>query len=606
MVALSTDPTEMLSSSQSPSQVSTTSTDPANVPDHPSPPLGTEDAKHTAKASRTGLGETQQKAYVTTSQVLALFSSLICLGASICVVSPRLPIAWRLGFEGQIIAVGFLLSLMNLCLKTVVPSFLALLEARFGPSRLQNYDAVLTDSFIGSRASLHWRVIIIGLLAFPMLLSLGYKRLIGGQSVRVLEGETLENYGLTTPPLGLYSAVQNSVFLATSASAHFLATSRNFSQPSSTQFPVAYGFNMLLLDNSSAALLDMPESRSLMTAQRKLARNEFWHLSASVDATVARYNPSDEYKKNSTIWNQAFDGSLYSLNSFYQYNGYYFGLLVEKQTTSGAGRCYLGSYQRQENYWNPTVRDEDPDDLNAQFFRSAALMFDVRRERCTGTWKIDKNDVTLIRGSCTNTPTNQDAFATEGGKVFYLDALPVLTHTLGDFATVQSQSLWRLPSFATSVAAMYWARLTWIAGKDSPGCDSSKFCYRAPDPEHISSTRPALESTPVLYLILAIQPALTLAALLINRILYPVPLGGDFGLVAILSGIDPDALSLLRGAALSGELREPVNVGITVVDRDDVGTSPAAKEHPKTGQIKYTLDTGSTNIGRLRRQVKYE
>lgn len=37
-------------------------------------------------------------------------------------------------------------------------------------------------------------------------------------------------------------------------------------------------------------------------------------------------------------------------------------------------------------------------------------------------------------------------------------------------------------------------------------------------------------------------------------------------MVAVLSGIDKDSIDIIEGAALSGELRKPVKMGIEVVN----------------------------------------
>lgn len=86
--------------------------------------------------------------------LVAAGSSLICLALAITAMGNE-SISWRLGTRNDhLIVVGFLLSIMNLSLNSVVPTLFLLLEARFGPSTLQNYDGITRNQILGSRLSL--------------------------------------------------------------------------------------------------------------------------------------------------------------------------------------------------------------------------------------------------------------------------------------------------------------------------------------------------------------------------------------------------------------------------------------------------------------------
>ncbi|KAI9884429.1 MAG: hypothetical protein M1823_003783 [Watsoniomyces obsoletus] len=585
------------------------SVDHANHSDDSSFLSGPMDTTSTTETTKEGLGIPHHKPISGTAEVLAILCSLVSLVICICVVTPRLPLAWRLGFEGQIIVVGFLLGVMNLCLRAVTPALLVLLEARFGNSRLQNYDAILTNSMHISQTSLHWRGIILVLMAFPLALGVAYKRFIGGQTTVVLSNTTttMGSYGAMLPPLGMYEAVQNSAFLMTFASAHFRTASRNASVPFPfADMPIAYGFNTLLLDNTSAALLDTPSAETLISTQQKLVGNEVWHLSASVRAIVARYNSSDVYKKDPTVWKKAFNGSLYALNGVDMLNNYYFGLLIEERNRY-PDRCYLGAYRNEKprDQNDPVVRHEDPDDSNVQSFRSAAVMFDVRREQCAGTWKIEKNNIALVDGSCTGVPTTRAIRSSLlGGRSFDLGTLPVLRSNLEGLTLYWPGSPWHLSSYAISVASLYWARVAWFMQDDISSCMAPEdICYPAAADEHISSTRSTLNPAPLLYLTFLLQPVLILIATLLRLLFYSIPLSSGFGLIAMLSGIEPNELERLRGAGFSGALSKPVSVAITVEEEND--DEVVAEKRRGTGRIRYTLDPISVYLGRLRRGVKY-
>jgi len=114
---------------------------------------------------------------------------------------------------------------------------------------------------------------------------------------------------------------------------------------------------------------------------------------------------------------------------------------------------------------------------------------------------------------------------------------------------------------------MSWARLAFILpGGAPPGPDDTSVNYPATS-EHIISTRTTLDtSNGLLYLVLAIQPVLTNALFVMTMLLYSSPFSKGFGMVAVLSGIDKDSIDIIDGAALSGERRKPVKMGIEVVN----------------------------------------
>lgn len=95
-------------------------------------------------------GVTKRKNRVDSLDTFAFTISLICCVLSILSIA-RDDIAWRLTVTNQITVVGFLLSIMNLCLGRVVPFLYLLLECRFGPSKLQNYDGILLNQVFKAR-----------------------------------------------------------------------------------------------------------------------------------------------------------------------------------------------------------------------------------------------------------------------------------------------------------------------------------------------------------------------------------------------------------------------------------------------------------------------
>ena len=137
-------------------------------------------AEHDADLPPLPLGKPATKARFEKSHVFATAISWACLVAACITVTPQLRLAWLIRFDGQIIVIGFLLGVQSLCTSTVIPPALLLLEARFGRSSLQNYEALLQSRPLSSGASFVWRVTLTGFVALPLGLSVAYKRFLGG------------------------------------------------------------------------------------------------------------------------------------------------------------------------------------------------------------------------------------------------------------------------------------------------------------------------------------------------------------------------------------------------------------------------------------------
>jgi len=107
---------------------------------------------------------------------------------------------------------------------------------------------------------------------------------------------------------------------------------------------------------------------------------------------------------------------------------------------------------------------------------------------------------------------------------------------------------------------------------------------------------PTLRADWGLYFILALQPVVTVLALLAVLLLFPTPISRGFGLVSLLEGVDKDSLDILKGAGFSGELKDPVGVGIKV-SRSDA--------EARGNTISYFMD-GSGSKGGIRRGEIYQ
>ncbi|MCJ1368646.1 hypothetical protein MMC16_007791 [Acarospora aff. strigata] len=549
--------------------------------------------------NKGAVGKPRAKSFLNSIDVLAVLTSVASLIASIFVIMPDRSPSWQLGFEGQIIVIGFLLSIMNLCMMTVAPNLFLLLEARWGNSRLQNYESILRNTVTLSNTWLLWRATLLSLTLLPLGLSVAYKRFSDGHSTIRITTRYPGYYGVAPPPMGAYSALSNfTLFLAVNASVPFLDASSNDSIPPSLAHPKAYGFNTLLIDNTSAALLDVPAPKYVLSIQQNITTQESWTLSASVNATVARYNVTAHYDNES--WEQLFEeAEFFSSYQLFQRKPMNIGMLVGKQPASTGNYslyCLLSYYPAVQEH---SLQTFPLNNSHSNHFRNSSPMrFDVQRETCTGTWKITKTDFQLIEGSCTNKPSRYRSLTKT--VPFYLDALPIMFNTIKDYSPLghRNASSWRMPAIVTSVATMYWAPLTYMNPSLSPDHVNNPELYYPATRETLSSTNATLNARWPLYFVLCVQPNLTIAMFLFATHLYDTPITKDFGLVAILSGIDKDSVDILNGAALSGELRRPVNLNVAVLGD--------AKEDMTLGRIRYSVGHERRGKDKLERGVKYE
>ena len=170
---------------------------------------------------------------------------------------------------------------------------------------------------------------------------------------------------------------------------------------------------------------------------------------------------------------------------------------------------------------------------------------------------------------------------------------PFLNEYLARFAPGYNSSLWLpptpssewdvwlVPSFATVLAGMYWSRTTAAYGyyswddkdpstppKSPAAFNKSELYYPAIDETLLYQTPILSQRSGLLYLILAIQPCLCLLIFLLGLIQYDSPLDSNFGMVALLAGVWPSTLTLLKGASISGKLDRPLPLTIHTMNVD--------------------------------------
>jgi hypothetical protein len=567
------------------------------------------------KSSFPPLGKPTVKKRIHIFDLLAVGVSLICLAVAVIAVADE-SVSWRLGVgTNQLIVLGFLLSMMNLCLAGVASGLFLLIEARFGRSTIQNYDGILRNQVFATRLSGTWRLVLGFTMALPIGLSVAYKRFSGGESVMQVNVTTYTGnssyYGMFAPP-GLQSLGEikgiTLFFNATLAFAVASAPSASANLPNiEPTLPTGvqpYGYNILLLSNESTAILDIPQPSYILAVQSLLAVGESWNLTAPVLATVASFNHSKEEDPDG--WNATFLSACSAAGS-----------------SSGAY-----SHQSMLNGWavylmdNPSPGNQSqqyiglgPDPgvdyiLSCSTFSSYAQLYDVTRQQCEGTWSITRGGIQLVEGSCNGTMLPQYQIPITDNILFlgvwYMSSL---MEFLGPFATTRNQSAWAGPYFATATAAMLWSRIAALdtapLANDQPLVDpqwrysTGNYGYNFTNEEvgliypvndSVIYIRPTLRKSGMLYAVLSIQPLLLVIMLGLSIMFHSTPLDKGFGLISILAGIDRGSLDTLAGAALSGELREDVKLVISPLQEAEKGSieyyvMPSSEGHTRNGTL---------------------
>jgi len=80
----------------------------------------------------TSIGIPRNKPMWENPDLAAIAMSFACLGIAVVVLQRNRAISWRLGFNGQIIVIRFLLSIMQLLTRKIASAAFLILESRWG------------------------------------------------------------------------------------------------------------------------------------------------------------------------------------------------------------------------------------------------------------------------------------------------------------------------------------------------------------------------------------------------------------------------------------------------------------------------------------------
>ncbi|MCJ1460318.1 hypothetical protein MMC28_010697 [Mycoblastus sanguinarius] len=567
---------------------------------------------HVAPAIQS-LGESSRRKHFKVLDLLALLTAWLCFAVSVITITPELDVAWRLGLKRQLQVIGLMLSIMNQCLHFLSPKLSIVVESRFGKSKLQNYDAILRNSIMVSHSGLMLRAFLLASILLPLGLSLAYKDFVKGYNTHDM-GEHRSWYGMTGP-----AGSQKQTILKfgptymTNATLPFILASANSLAPPFSSLPQAYGFKTLLLSNSSTAYLDAPMPDQITSLQQNLDANSNFTLTADVHATVTTYNDSIETgRDDDDFWDFFYNQMNITSSDPVSVSRYIYRADLQSGKTVGL----LSNYQADSSWtilsFFQSNESSGPPAILVPAFQANARLFNTRRDICRGTWEITYNSIQLVKGNCSESSLPNQGIFTSTDFGFGLYYLPILVELLAPFSTSSSASpsdqdvynwdnQWLVPTFTTVVAAMYWSRATALIGFDNSAYYNddpailNEVYYQLPDT--LLSTRQTMNVSWTLYFVLVIQPVLVTLVFLASLILSFSPAskvdGGNFGIIAILAGVQKDTLKLFDGASFSGVLKKPVRMDIRH------GSKLMATERDKGPQYEYFFEDDGKSYGSL-------
>ncbi|KAF2166178.1 hypothetical protein M409DRAFT_23367 [Zasmidium cellare ATCC 36951] len=571
----------------------------------------TSDAHHSGDPNLQPLGIPHRKPYLGIPDISALAISTVCCISAIFAVEHN-NLAWHLGTTNQLIVSGFLLSVMNLCLGKCTTFIFVLVEARFGRSKLQNYDNILRNEVLGPRLDFVWRTTLACFMALPIGLSVAYKTFTGGSSSHLVNTTAIigmpPEYGLFNVPnsfqgdIGRYFNASLPLLSASS-----LVDSGNGTQtepPFSESYPHYYGANMLLLNDTSVALLDLPRDGRLTELQNSLKIGESLLLEADVHGSVATQReprPSEDPDFHEACLDKKMAVATAPMNDGDAV------FLLASLSTSDNSRVWFGFAPG----GLPKCSDYGP----------YGNRYDIRRHACHGVWSITRAGIELSSGSCDSDELpklNQYIFTSN---TFWLGDtfVQTLMENVGKFSNFtgpRNESLWKNPSMTAAMAGIVWSKAVGLPGmrfNDTPatlngqvgwGCcnitlGDNGLLYEIPN-EIAIVIRPTLKRNWLLYLVFAVQPILMAALMAGSIILHSVPLGQGFGMISILAGMyrNRDQLEVFRGASLSGELREDVRIGF-------LPRHSSVKDQHCSIECQIGRSRDQLPVGKIRPGVKY-
>ncbi|KAF4341460.1 hypothetical protein FBEOM_4621 [Fusarium beomiforme] len=508
-----------------------------------------------------GLGKPMKRRLCDLSELAALLLSFCCsVVGLVCCFHP--PTAANLGQKYQLITVGLMLSIMDLCTNKLSTIVFLQLETKWA-SLLQNYDIIVKRSVLGSLLNLRsgsqrWTLLLFASLAFPLLLSIGYKTFVGGKITTQVH-ESGGEYGLTGP-VGLANFSSGSSLMV-NATIPFMFN--NLTKLPS--HPQPFGFNMLVLPSKSitVAMLDGPSPSYVKTIRDQLQGQQTYTVAGDVHGLAWHLDTEvDKHRDDKEWWDKLYGSSDDQ---------------APRQISLYKWKKWLSTLwpQGQVKQFFILLTPHESDRRKApskERFRREALEFTSQRLNCTGKWRITRSSVNLIEGNCGGSIF--DKVLPNGCRTLHLnDASFILSDFVSDLLTDKLDEAAQIRLTAV-VSSLLWSRLAAYCGIGSPtnhlsSEDMEQFKYHRQD--EAWKTVGVLKRSPLLAIVLLAQPIVGLVLLTVRIIFCSSPVSGGFGLISVLAGHGPRDSDILSGAGLSGEAKERIELEFTIGESFDDG-----------------------------------
>ena len=495
-----------------------------------------------------------------------MLASWICLAIAVIAITPRFNVAWTLRLQHQLQVLGLMLSIMSQCLRILAPKLWIMSEAWCRNPKLQNFDTIIRISVLMSNTHFVWRALLLAFIILPIGLNLAYKVFMGGYSTHNL-GHHTSSYGMTgAPGLTRNTVLKFGPSYMTNAILPFIMASADYQNL--PPFPQTYGFNNLVISNTSSAFLNAPLLDKVLTLQQSLQEDitSTYTLTANMHATVTIYNHFIKTNRDDDVfWDSYLNqiGLDSALDSF-KYGIHFIDLGSNK--TLGMINASLNGEKNTDLSWIILLFFQTSDSKLPQIWVPAfRANFNTRREICKATWETTYNAIQLIEGDCSvSSPVPSQDLLVNSTFLFDYYYMPSLAEFLAPLSmpsdalpateqnVYESGNQWLMSTFTTAVAAMYWSRVTALSGPDSFNNDGTfprwinEVSYTVFDT--LLSTMQTMHPSWALYAVLGVQPVLISVIFIASFVLssFSAINSSNFGIIAVLTEVRTETLKLSR------------------------------------------------------------
>ncbi|KAK5952429.1 hypothetical protein OHC33_006472 [Knufia fluminis] len=545
------------------------------------------------------VGYGHPQAYARLTQLDWMMFVVVMVASAVGMLAVYLaPLATWLGQNRQLIVVGFVLSLMAICSQGRMQRLLAAVEIAWGPSTVQNLDAIARMDPTGHRMSPRNQLSVVLLLALPLALSAGYKQLIGGITASNPVAQHME-IGMTVPLKTQLTLGGIPLFGDTMMG--------YWNDP---QYQKAYGYTVYTETPERTVIVDAPLRHSMQTVQDSLRSDQFATVSANVSAIVAsmvmKWDTQEDLNNtdirllqknlgfenpgcgNLTIANETYIiADLDHLDTFAAWmrtSGVHaattFGANNSFWVALGTGKCdeTLGADQgssffllsRTPGTENPTLGD----------FWHQAQGFAISLERYEATWNVSQNDAALLSaravepGPLANSTYNftlaQSGLVEHRWRNYesgYVAQMAEFNFLNPVEAYRQGRDYTNLTTDTTFVAVMVWSRLVHLAGPNSVDYNTAitgSLAYTIPSIVSVQTF--TMRQTWEIACIMLVYPIIMLVYFALKvMVFHGNPAVNGVGIVSMLAAVNPAGLNLMKGAGYSGELDREITASFSTV-----------------------------------------